>query len=132
MIIADTGFPGSPNTSVPSGAWPNHVGLPGFSRTPQNRSSTPRAASAGFTWSCGPTDTPPEPITTSASSIARANASSVAERSSRTIALLVTRPPGYALVLEPVSDSKSLSRLVFSCGVSRPLQFCRVPRSRNG
>ena len=45
---------------------PNQVGLPGRSRTPQKRSSTPSSRSAGFTWSCGPTETPPETITTSA------------------------------------------------------------------
>ena len=38
---------------------PNHVGLPGRSATRQNTSSTPLVASAGLTWSCGPTDTPP-------------------------------------------------------------------------
>ena len=49
------------------------------SRTPR---STPRAASAGLTWSCGPTDTPPEMITTSERSSAAAMPASVAARSS--------------------------------------------------
>ncbi len=33
---------------------PNQVGLPGWSATRQNTSSTPSPASAGLTWSCGP------------------------------------------------------------------------------
>ena len=39
---------------------PNQVGLPGRSATPQKTCSTPSAASAGRTWSCSPTETPPE------------------------------------------------------------------------
>ena len=69
---ADTGLPGRPNTSVGSRV-PNQTGLPGFSATRQKRSSTPSVASAGLTWSCGPTDTPPETATTSASSSAPAS-----------------------------------------------------------
>ena len=59
VTIAETGLPGSPRTSTPSRA-PNHVGLPGASATRQKRCSTPSRASAGLTWSCGPTETPPE------------------------------------------------------------------------
>ena len=81
VTIADTGLPGSPKTSAP-GAVPNHVGLPGLRRTPQKTSSTPRAASAGFTWSCGPTDTPPEMHTTSAPSRASRSAARLRSRSS--------------------------------------------------
>ena len=87
VTIADTGLPGSPNTSVPSRV-PNQVGLPGWSRTPQNRSSTPSSASAGFTWSCGPTETPPLTQTTSAASSASASAARVASASSRHAAAL--------------------------------------------
>ena len=58
VTIAETGFPGRPKTSV--SPWvPNQVGLPGFSATPQKRSSTPSSASAPLTWSCSPTETPP-------------------------------------------------------------------------
>ena len=63
VTAADTGLPGSPNTRRPPSV-PNQVGLPGCSATPQNTSSTPSAASAGLTWSWGPTDTPPETTTT--------------------------------------------------------------------
>ena len=72
VTIADTGFPGSPKTSASSRV-PNQVGLPGRSETPQKRSSTPSSRRAPFTWSWGPTDTPPETITTSAASSARAD-----------------------------------------------------------
>ena len=41
---------------------PNHSGLPGLIRTRQKTSSTPQASKAGLTWSCGPTETPPETI----------------------------------------------------------------------
>ncbi len=55
----DTGFPGSPNTSV-APRTPKETGLPGRTATRQNTSSTPRSASIRRTRSCGPTDTPPE------------------------------------------------------------------------
>ena len=77
MTTADTGLPGRPNTSFGPRV-PNQIGLPGFSATRQNRSSTPSVVSAGLTWSCGPTDTPPETATTSASSSAPARIASVA------------------------------------------------------
>ena len=63
---------------------PNSVGLPGFSATPQKRSSTPSSASAARTWSCSPTDTPPQSTSTSARSSAAAIASRVASASSPT------------------------------------------------
>ena len=63
----ESGLPGRPKTSVASRR-PNQSGLPGLSRTRQNSSSTPRACSAGLTWSCGPTDTPPETSSTSPAS----------------------------------------------------------------
>ena len=81
VTTAETGLPGSPNTSTEPRR-PNQVGLPGWSATRQNTSSTPSSASAGLTWSCGPTDTPPEMITTSARSSAAASPASVAARSS--------------------------------------------------
>ena len=62
--MLDSGLPGSPNTSVEPRR-PNHIGLPGFTRTRQKTSSTPHASNAGLTWSCGPTDTPPETTSTS-------------------------------------------------------------------
>ena len=52
--MLESGLPGRPNTSV-SPRRPNHSGLPGFTRTRQNTSSTPHASKAGLTWSCGPT-----------------------------------------------------------------------------
>ena len=85
--MADTGLPGSPNASArPPGpsAVPNQVGRPGRSATPQKRASTPSAENASRTWSCSPTDTPPDTHTTSASQRARASAVRVAPRSSRT------------------------------------------------
>ena len=63
----ETGFPGSPNTSVRSRV-PNERGLPGRIATPQNVSSTPRRPSVSRTRSCGPTDTPPDVTRTSPSS----------------------------------------------------------------
>src|SRR5690349_23019429 len=45
------------------------------SSTRQKRSSTPSPARAGLTWSCGPTETPPEISTTSAASSAPASRS---------------------------------------------------------
>ena len=50
--------------------------------TLQNTSRTPSSASAGLTWSCGPTDTPPEMITTSDPLSAAEMPSRVARRSS--------------------------------------------------
>ena len=67
VTIADTGLPGRPKTSLPSRA-PNQVGFPGFSaHAPEALLDAELRASAGFTWSCGPTETPPETHTTSAS-----------------------------------------------------------------
>ncbi len=80
VTIAETGLPGSPKTRV-SPRVPNQVGLPGFNATPQNDSSTPSSASARLTWSCSPTETPPQSTTTSESS-AGAIAARVASRSS--------------------------------------------------
>ncbi len=60
VTIADTGLPGRPKTSVPPGATPNQVGLPGFRATRQKTCSTPSASRAALTWSCSPTETPPE------------------------------------------------------------------------
>jgi hypothetical protein len=53
-------------------------------RTRQNTSSAPHASKAAFTWSCGPTETPPETTRMSACSTARSTASRLASRSSRT------------------------------------------------
>ena len=78
--IVDSGLPGRPNTSV-SPRRPNHSGLPGLIRTRQKTSSTPQSSNAGLTWSCGPTDTPPETTSTSPSRPAR-TAARVASRSS--------------------------------------------------
>ncbi len=71
VTIADTGLPGSPKTSC-SPRDPNQVGLPGCSATPQKCWSTPTVESAGRTWSCGPTETPPVMISRSARSSASA------------------------------------------------------------
>ena len=101
---ADTGLPGSPNTSL-SPAVPNQVGLPGCSDTPQNTSLTPSAASAGLTWSWGPTDTPPETIATSACSSAWPSACSVAARSSR------RRWGGRGVAPQPVLSATSIGAL---------------------
>jgi len=68
MVLA--GLPGRPRTSV-SPCVPHHVGLPGRSATRQKTSRTPWLSSAGLTWSCGPTDTPPLRSTRSASASAR-------------------------------------------------------------
>ena len=67
QTIVESGLPGRPNTSV-SPRRPNHIGLPGLIRTRQNTSSTPQASNAGLTWSCGPTETPPETTSTSPAS----------------------------------------------------------------
>jgi hypothetical protein len=83
VTIADTGLPGKPKHKVPARA-PKKVGLPGRSATPQKTSSTPSAANAGRTWSCGPTDTPPVAIATSAASACSRRAT-VAARSSPTV-----------------------------------------------
>ena len=80
--IADSGLPGSPNTSVLPRR-PNHSGLPGLIRTRQKTSSTPQASNAGLTWSCGPTETPPE-TTRMSPSRPRSTASRVASKSSAT------------------------------------------------
>ena len=65
--MLESGLPGRPNTSV-SPRRPNHKGLPGFTRTRQKISSMPHASNAGLTWSCGPTETPPETTSTSPAS----------------------------------------------------------------
>ena len=80
QTMLDSGLPGSPNTSV-SPRRPNHIGLPGLIRTRQSTSSTPHASNAGLTWSCGPTETPPETTSTSPAR-PRSTAASVASRSS--------------------------------------------------
>ena len=49
VTTAETGLPGSPNTSFGTDRVPNQVGLPGCSATLQNTSSTPSSASAGLT-----------------------------------------------------------------------------------
>ena len=65
MTIAETGLPGRPNTSCCSRV-PNHVGLPGFSAIPQKRSCGAQLARAcRVTWSCAPTETPPQSTSTS-------------------------------------------------------------------
>ncbi len=92
VTSAETGLPGRPKTSESSRV-PNHVGLPGCSATRQNVSVTPSVSSAGLTWSCGPTETPPEITTTRAASSAPARIRSLATRSSGTIAVWVTTPP---------------------------------------
>ena len=92
MTMAETGLPGSPNTSF-GPATPNQVGFPGFSATPQKRSSAPTDARASFTWSCSPTDTPPEMHTTSPAASARSSAVTVDSRSSATCSTSSTRPP---------------------------------------
>ena len=60
VTIADTGLPGRPKASVVAArAEPGRLARDAGC-TPQKRSSTPSAASAALTWSCGPTETPPE------------------------------------------------------------------------
>ena len=71
---------------------PNQVGRPGRSATPQNSCSTPSSVNASFTWSCGPTETPPQTTATSASS-ARSRASRVAPGSSGHRSLAITSAP---------------------------------------
>ena len=68
----ETGLPGRPKTSLPSRvAEPRR--LAGAQRdAPEALAATPSASSAGLTWSCGPTDTPPERTRTSAASSASA------------------------------------------------------------
>ena len=73
-------MPGRPKTSV-SPRRPNHSGLPGLICTRQNTSSTPQLSNAGLTWSCGPTETPPDTTSTSPSSPA-STASRVVSKSS--------------------------------------------------
>ena len=92
VTIAETGLPGSPNTTVPSRV-PNQVGRPGRSATRQKTSSTPSACSAGLTWSWGPTETPPESTRTSVSSSAAAMAARVASSVSATTAVRSTCAP---------------------------------------
>jgi hypothetical protein len=72
---------------------PNQTGLPGRRLTPQNRSSASWRANASFTWSCGPTDTPPETTTTSDSSSAAPIEASVASGSSGTRSCLAMTAP---------------------------------------
>ena len=55
-------------------AVPNHVGLARAQRDAPEDLVHAEASSAGLTWSCGPTETPPERTTTSASSRAAAMA----------------------------------------------------------
>src|SRR3954453_17291778 len=71
--MLESGLPGRPKTSVapcpPDGEVvvvrrPKNSGLPGLTRTRPKTSSTPHASNAGRTWSCGPTDTPPETTST--------------------------------------------------------------------
>ena len=69
VTIAETGLPGRPKASVSSRV-PNQTGLPGRRLTPQKSSCAPSARSAPLTWSCGPTETPPDTTTTSADSSA--------------------------------------------------------------
>ena len=78
VTIAETGLPGRPKTQACCHRGSrSRSACPGRSATPQKTCSTPSSASAGFTWSCGPTDTPPVTTTTSASS-ARSSAATVA------------------------------------------------------
>ena len=79
---AETGLPGSPNTSV-APRTPNEIGFPGRTATRQKTSSTPSSAPAARTRSCSPTETPPVVTSTSASS-PRATAFRVAASSSLT------------------------------------------------
>ena len=92
VTSADTGLPGRPKTTLGPRV-PNQVGLPGFSATRQKSSSTPSSASAGLTWSCGPTDTPPGRSRHRPASSARPRVSTVWARSSRTISRAITRAP---------------------------------------
>ena len=91
MTIAETGLPGRPKTSV-APRRPNQVGPPGFSATRQKACATPSRASAALTWSCSPTETPPQTIATSAAS-ALASAASVAASSSGVQATETTSAP---------------------------------------
>src|SRR3954468_12056517 len=79
--MADTGLPGSPNAYW-SSRTPNQNGLPGLSRTRHRSSSKPSSSRAGFTWSCGPTETPPEMQRTSACASASVSDATVAAWSS--------------------------------------------------
>ena len=81
MTIAETGLPGSPKTRPPPGEIPNQVGFPGRSATPQKTCSAPSSSRQGRTWSCSPTETPPQ-MTVRSASRARSTASRVASRSS--------------------------------------------------
>ena len=60
--------PGCPaaRTRASARATPNETGLPGWTATRQNTSSTPSSASIRRTRSCGPTETPPDVTSTSA------------------------------------------------------------------
>ena len=102
MTIADTGFPGSPNAGT-GPAIPNHVGCPGRIATRQKCSSTPSEANAPFTWSCSPTDTPPDTHTMSESASARESATRVASAESGTVSLNTTSPPARATWAPTVS-----------------------------
>ena len=93
VTSAETGLPGRPEARAcrraPRTRWACRAGA----RTPQKRCSTPRSASAGFTWSCGPTETPPVTQTTSAISSAAVSAARVAVASSGTPVRITTTAP---------------------------------------
>ena len=92
-ISAETGLPGSAKTSVPSSLTANVVGRPGLSLTPAKTSRKPSRASAGRTWSCGPTDTPPVVMSMSTSRSAARITATVASRSSPTRTRVTSSPP---------------------------------------
>ena len=60
VTMVETGFPGSPNTSVPSSERPNTRGFPGLSATASNRRRTPSASRTFSTRSNRPIETPPD------------------------------------------------------------------------
>ena len=99
--MLESGLPGRPNTSV-SPRRPNHSGLPGFTRTRQNSSSTPQASKAGLTWSCGPTLTPPE--TTSTSPLRPASTAARVESKSSAIT-----PPSITCAPARSASSRTIS-----------------------
>ena len=82
------------------------TGLPGLTATRQKTSSTPSSAPIRRTRSCGPTDTPPE-VTSRSASRPRESASRCASSSSATAARRSTRAPADASCAARISPFAS-------------------------
>ena len=115
--------PAARRRACPSGATPNQIGRPGAAPRARSTSRTPSAASAGLTWSCGPTDTPPESTSTSAR-VQRRRRSPWSSRA-RCRARRPARPPW----LRPGRRARRASSR-WSCRARRAAVGCPAPRAR--